>query len=365
MVRPSQRLYPAREVKPARPAATLLLLRDAPDGPEVLMTRRADAANFAAGAYVFPGGALDAADAGAHGITRHRAGQGGLALTQAVAAIRECFEEMGVLLAWRPDGTPADASDVAALDRVPPPGQSFASQCAARGLTLAADGLRHFARWIADPNNPKRFDTAFFVARMPGGQEPVADDREQFEPVWVRPAEALARHRAGRFFMIFPTIRTLELLAAHASVDEVLAACAAESPLWHNETRSATRAGEVVRLTSQDEGYGEVALIAPNGEAVPPLEFPVGQPVPLMKGVARRTAPDGTHTYEVEAGLARPVDLGGTAALLLEDDGVLITGPGVEPDAQLLALCRERGIEFVLPGRGHVRLVGERVDGVG
>jgi 8-oxo-dGTP pyrophosphatase MutT (NUDIX family) len=365
MVRPSQRLYPAREVKPARPAATMLLLRDSPEGPEVLMTRRADAANFAAGAYVFPGGALDAADVGAHAIARHRPGQHGLALTQAVAAIRECFEEMGVLLAYRADGAVADAADVALLDREPPAGESFASQCAARGLTLAADRLRHFARWIADPNNPKRFDTAFFVVRMPAGQVPVADDREQFEPVWVRPAEALARHRTGRFFMIFPTIRTLELLAAHASVDDVLAACAAESPRWHNETRSATRAGEVVRLTSQDEGYGEVALIAPHGEVVPPLEFPVGVPVPLLQGVSRLTAPDGTHHYEVEAGLARPVALNGAAALLLEEDGVLITGPGVEPDAALLALCRARGIEFVLPERGHVRMVRTRPDGVG
>ena len=209
MVRPSQLLHPQREPVPPRPAATVLLLRDAKDGVEVLMTRRSPTASFAPGAYVFPGGGIDAADAQAHAIAARRPGQEGQRLTQAIAAIRESFEELGVLLARHADGRPADAQDVAALDR----DQPLIEQCRARGLVLAADQVFVLAHWITDRDLPRRFDVPFLVARMPEGQSPVADEAEQFEPVWVRPADALARHAAGSFFMIFPTIRTLERLA--------------------------------------------------------------------------------------------------------------------------------------------------------
>jgi len=82
------------------------------------------------------------------------------------------------------------------------------------------------ARWITDRDLPKRFDVPFLVARVPPEQTPVADETEQFEPVWVRPADALARHQAGSFFMIYPTIITLERLQDLATVDAVLHACA-------------------------------------------------------------------------------------------------------------------------------------------
>lgn len=306
----------------------MLLLRDSAQGPEVLMTRRADRANFAAGAYVFPGGAIDANDHGAHAFAVHRPQQTGYLLTQAIAAIRESFEELGILLAWRPDGTLADARDVAALDRVVPQGGSFVAQCAARGLRLAADQLRHLARWIADPNNPRRFDTAFFVARMPENQIPVADDTEQFEPVWLRPGQALARHASGAFPMIFPTIRTLERLAAHASVASILGACAGEGPLTYNATRSGLRGGEVTRLTAGDEGYGDVALICPDGQSVPVLDWQCLQPVALTKNVMRLTAGvDG-------AGLANSYLVGDPSS------GYIVVDPGPE-DAMHLARLRQ------------------------
>ncbi|MFM8691662.1 MAG: NUDIX domain-containing protein, partial [Limnohabitans sp.] len=104
MVRPSQLLHAQREPAPLRPAATVLLLRDGPLGLEVLMTRRSMTASFAPGAYVFPGGGIDPADANAHPQASRRPGQSDLHLTQAIAAIRESFEELGVLLARRPDG---------------------------------------------------------------------------------------------------------------------------------------------------------------------------------------------------------------------------------------------------------------------
>src|SRR3954468_10024970 len=199
MVRPTQFLHAQREPATPRPAATVLLLRDTPQGPEVLMTRRSATASFAPGAYVFPGGAIDARDAQSHAVAARRPAQDDLRLTQAIAAIRESFEELGVLLARHADGRFADANDIAALDR----NQPFVAQCRARGLTLAADQAYVLAHWIADRDLSRRFDVPFLVARMPQGQEPVADETEQFEPVWVRPADALQRYAAKAFFMIF------------------------------------------------------------------------------------------------------------------------------------------------------------------
>jgi len=179
MPRSSQLLYPQREPAALLPAATVLLLRDdAQAGLQVLMTRRSPRASFAPGAYVFPGGGIDAADAGSHDLADHRPEQTGEVLTQAIAAIRESFEELGVLLARHGDGTWADEHDVAALDRKAP----FSSQCAARGLTLAADAMHLLAHWNTDRDLPRRFSVPFFVARMPPGQSPVADNAEQFAP---------------------------------------------------------------------------------------------------------------------------------------------------------------------------------------
>jgi glyoxylase-like metal-dependent hydrolase (beta-lactamase superfamily II)/8-oxo-dGTP pyrophosphatase MutT (NUDIX family) len=302
MVRPTQLLHPQREPVATRPAATVLLLRDTPQGPELLMTRRSATASFAPGAYVFPGGGIDAADAQAHGLAARRPTQGDLHLTQAIAAIRESFEELGVLLARHADGRLAGQADIDAMDRRQP----FAAQCQARGLTLAADQVFVLAHWITDRDLPRRFDVPFLVARMPGGQEPVADEAEQFEPVWVRPADALARHRAGSFFMIFPTIRTLERLQAFASVEAVLAACAGEQPLWTSCPRAGYLAGQDARYMEHDMPYGELELVSPDGQIVHHLDWQSERPVPLLRNVQRLTAANGgvmtgpgTNTYLV------------------------------------------------------------------
>ena len=307
MTRPSQLLHAQREPAPLRPAATVLLLRDGtgPDGQpgtEVLMTRRSMSASFAPGAYVFPGGGIDAADAAAHGLARHRPQQDGTALTQAVAAIRESFEELGILLAYHADGRMADAGTVAALDRNAP----LLDQCRAQGLQLAADQVFVLAHWITDRDLPRRFDVPFLVARMPAGQEPVADETEQFEPVWVRPADALARHAAGQFFMIFPTIRTLERLQTYPSVDAVLAACAHGVPLWTSCPRAGLLGGQDARYMEHESPYGELALVCPDGQIGHALDWQTERPVPLLKNVQRLTAPNpgvmtgpGTNSYLV------------------------------------------------------------------
>ena len=302
MVRPSQLLHPQREPAVPRPAATVLLLRDSAAGIEVLMTRRSSTASFAPGAYVFPGGGIDAADAAGHAIAARRPTQSDLHLTQAIAAIRESFEELGVLLARHADGRPAGADDIAAIDRHQP----FLAQCQASGLTLAADQVFVLAHWITDRDLPRRFDVPFLIARMPGSQQPVADEAEQFEPVWVRPADALARHQAGNFFMIFPTIRTLERLATFSTVEAALQACTSERPLWTSCPRAGLRNGADVRFMEHESPFGELAMVCPDGHVAHHLDWRTDQPVPLLKNVMRLTAPNpgvmtgpGTNSYLV------------------------------------------------------------------
>jgi glyoxylase-like metal-dependent hydrolase (beta-lactamase superfamily II)/8-oxo-dGTP pyrophosphatase MutT (NUDIX family) len=342
MVRATQLLHPQREPVATRPAATVLLMRDTPSGPEVLMTRRSATASFAPGAYVFPGGGIDAADAQAHALATRRPGQSDLHLTQAIAAIRESFEELGVLLARRVDGSPATHEDLAALDRHGP----FADQCSARGLRLAADQVFVLAHWITDRDLPRRFDVPFLVARMPAGQEPVADEAEQFEPVWVRPAEALARHKAGTFFMIFPTIRTLERLQAFATVEAVLAACAGEQPLWTSCPRAGLLAGQEARYMESEPAYGELALVCPDGQIVHPLDWQWERPVPLLKNLMRLTVANpgvmtgpGTNTYIV-----------GDAAT-----GYLVIDPGPRDPQHLQRLLQATGgdIRWIVCTHSH------------
>ena len=310
MTRPSQLLHPHREPVATRPAATVLLLRDTPDngGLEVLMTRRSGTASFAPGAYVFPGGGIDALDASpeTHATADRRPAQSDLHLTQAIAAIRESFEELGVLLA-RHTGGPrkglmADAHDIAAIDRHLP----FAAQCQARGLRLAADSVYLLAHWTGDRDLPRRFEVPFLVARMPEGQEPVADETEQFEPVWVRPADALARHEAGQFFMIYPTIRTLQRLAKFDATQAVLDAVAHEQPLWVSCPRAGLLGGTEARYMEDEMPFGELALVCPDGQIVHPLDWQTERAVPLLRNVQRLTAPNpgvmtgpGTNSYLV------------------------------------------------------------------
>ncbi|WP_012746027.1 MBL fold metallo-hydrolase [Variovorax paradoxus] len=350
MVRPTQQLHPAREPAPVRAAATVLLLRDSEAGIEALMTRRSGTASFAPGAYVFPGGQIDAADEAAARIAARRSTQSGLQLTQAIAAIREGFEELGVLLAHHADGRPVSAQDIASMNRSTASPVSFAEQCAARGLVLACDQVFSLAHWITDRDLPKRFDVPFLVARMPEGQVPTADESEQFEPCWVRPADALARHTAGSFFMIFPTVRTLQRLAAYANVDAVLQACApqggAEQPLWTSCPRAGLLRGQDARYMESDSPYGELALVCPDGQLLHALDWQSERAVPLLRNVQRLTAPNpgamtgpGTNSYIV-----------GDAAT-----GYLVIDPGPNDAAHIDRLWRatEGNIRMIVCTHSH------------
>jgi glyoxylase-like metal-dependent hydrolase (beta-lactamase superfamily II)/8-oxo-dGTP pyrophosphatase MutT (NUDIX family) len=373
MVRPTQLLHVQREPAVPRPAATVLLLRDSPPGIEVLMTRRSATASFAPGAYVFPGGGVDALDTAAHTQARRRPGQSDLHLTQAIAAIRESFEELGVLLARHVDGTPPAPQDIAALDRT----GAFAAQCAARGLVLAADEVFVLAHWTTDRDLPRRFDVPFLVARMPPGQIPVADDSEQFEPIWVRPLDALERHKAGNFFIIFPTIRTLQRLQAFANVDAVLQACAqTEQPLWTSCPRAGFLGGKEARYMEHEHPYGELQLVSPDGQILHHLDWQTERPVLLLKNVMRLTASNpgamtgpGTNSYlvgdpatgyiAIDPGPADAAHLerlwraaGGDIRMIVCTHSHLDHSPGAAP---LQAMCAQRPPILGLPSAPTAR----------
>ena len=350
----------------------MLLLRDSPGGVEVLMTRRAMTASFAPGAYVFPGGGVEDADTQCHAQSTRRAGQTDAHLTEAMAAIRESFEELGVLLARHADGRFASAADIAALDRHAP----LAAQCAARGLTLAGADVFVLAHWTTDRDLPRRFDVPFLVARVPDGQTPVADESEQFEPCWVSPQQALARHQAGDFFMIFPTIRTLERLQRFDTVDGVLAACAGEQPLWTSCPRAGWLGGQETRYMEHEAPYGELALVCPDGQIAHALDWQTTAPVRLLRNVMRLTAPNpgmmtgpGTNSYLVgdpttgytvidpgpddAAHLQRLYDAaGGQIHTIVCTHSHPDHSPGARP---LQALCGRRPPILGLPSGPHAR----------
>lgn len=228
---------------PVKPAATVMLVRDADEGVEVFMLRRALGAVFAGGMYVFPGGRVDDADHAdelepiCDGIDDSTASgvlqipRGGLAYW--VAAIRECFEEAGVLLARSLDGPIVRFDDEAIAERfnrarsaVHDGALSLSTLCAEERLMLTTAGIHYVSHWITPVGEARRFDTRFFVARAPQAQEPLHDDHETIESLWVRPADALDRFARGELGMFPPTVSNLEFLAPHATADEVIAAAA-------------------------------------------------------------------------------------------------------------------------------------------
>jgi 8-oxo-dGTP pyrophosphatase MutT (NUDIX family) len=217
----------------ARPASTILLLRDGSgaDAIEVFMMVRHYEIDFASGALVFPGGSVDAGDQDVIAQPDLYAGSGGLdaaTLNFRIAAIRETFEESGILLA-RPRGSDllidaARAGEIAASHRAPLcAGEvTFAQILVQHDLVLALDHLVPYAHWITPEKMPKRFDTWFFLAQAPKDQVGAHDGRESTDSIWVSPREALEGGESGRFKLPFPTTRNLIKLGKQPSVAAAL-----------------------------------------------------------------------------------------------------------------------------------------------
>jgi 8-oxo-dGTP pyrophosphatase MutT (NUDIX family) len=214
---------------PLRDAATVVVLRDGPEGgaPELLLLRRHGRSGFAARAWVFPGGTVDPADAelapsawsgvDPRALAPRFGRSAELALGLCVAAVRETFEEAGLLFA-RGEldiGDPEVVRHRRAGD--------FHRWLPAAGLVLDLGALTPFRRWLTPVPEPRRYDTIFFLARAPEGQIADHDRVEITESRWLTAADALAAHAAGELPLIFPTIVTLEELAALGSADAMLA----------------------------------------------------------------------------------------------------------------------------------------------
>jgi 8-oxo-dGTP pyrophosphatase MutT (NUDIX family) len=274
---------PLRDGPTPLPAATVVLLRDGEGGLEVFLLQRHKATAFMGGAYVFPGGKLDPADAdpalralcsgpddealrAALGPTETLDATTARALH--IAAVRETFEEAGVLLGPQP-GSHADLAEARARLHA---GEPFARVVSALGATLDLGRLCPLSRWVTPAVERRRFDARFFLASVDTSQVATADVHETVAELWARPADAIAKHLAGAIDLPPPTLRTLELLVPHRSAAEALAEAAARPvPL----VRPVFRA--------PDSGW----LLALPGDPEHP------EPEPVLEGPTRFVCRDG------------------------------------------------------------------------
>lgn len=263
--------------KPAVPrkAATVMLLRDGADGMEVFMIVRHQNSDVHAGALVFPGGRIEdedydlAADAAVFPLLPDVD-----AATAAlrVAAVRETFEECGVLLA-RARGDQAlvsaarlrdiEATHRAAMTRGE---RSFGAILATENLVLASESMAYFANWITPERSAKRFDTHFFLAGAPPDQVALHDGHEAVDSVWITPATALERARAGIYQLRFPTQMNLQKLGRSAlSVSAMDAAKASRVVTVMSKQEKSSDGRRMLRLPLE-AGYG--------GELFEPFDLP-------------------------------------------------------------------------------------------
>ncbi|WP_052213667.1 NUDIX domain-containing protein [Belnapia sp. F-4-1] len=242
---------------PPRPAATVLLLRDGASGPELFMVVRHREIEFAAGALVFPGGRVEAADAelaAALGSTDPLA-------AYRVAAIREAFEESGLLLARTESGTALDPAQGAAIalahrDALNAGSRGFAALLQAEGLRPDIECLVPFAHWVTPADLSKRFDTHFFLAPAPSGHEATHDGHEAVDSIWISPAQALAEAEAGERTLLFPTRLNLLRLAEAASLGDALSRAAARPVVTVQPVMEVDAEGRKMLRIPVEAGYG-------------------------------------------------------------------------------------------------------------
>jgi len=248
-----------------RNAATVMLLRPCtPDGVEVLMLRRTAAMKFAPGAYVFPGGSVDEADFSAEigwlgpspadfgarlGCSAELAG------ALVCAAVRETFEESGVLLAGTPDGLAVGLADPSwEADRMALTAGTLTlpGLLAKHGLAVRADLLVPWTRWITPEAEPRRFDTWFFAAALPAGQEATGHLAEADKTAWLRPADAISAARAGTISLLPPTAATLNEFTKCGDLADILGRRRTVAPV---QPRMVVEDGEAWLLIPDEVGY--------------------------------------------------------------------------------------------------------------
>ena len=258
-----------------RPAATVMLIRDRQAGGlEVFLMRRHPKSAFMGGAHVFPGGKVDAADGGPEIAARLDLPEGDLpegehGAASRVAAIRETWEECGVLLVH---GGPPDAT----LLEGPP---DLARLLDGTALRLAGDALQYVACWVTPEQEPRRYDARFYLARAPAGQRAVHTDVETTSGGWFEPGEAVGAMHRGEVFLAPPTLRNLEILAEAADVDDAMA-------------RARTSPKPVVRPELRLED-GCAVILLPGDPELGPAEGPfVPGPTKMVLRAGRWIYPD-------------------------------------------------------------------------
>lgn len=253
-----------------RPAAAIVLLRERPQGGiETFMVRRHVRSEFVPDVYVFPGGSVKAGDHEAEAApdlclppTGNHLGETTLGAGLRAAAIRELFEEAGVLLAGR-DGQllALSGEDVARFAeyrrRLQQNEATLAAIAQAEGLTLATHRLTYFAHWITPSVMPKRFDTFFFIAAAPGDQQAAHDQLETTAGAWIAPKDALAHSQQGDFPLVFATVHQLEALSVFESIADAEARLR-DQPVPVIMPRAALRDGGVVIRLPGEPGYDDL-----------------------------------------------------------------------------------------------------------
>jgi glyoxylase-like metal-dependent hydrolase (beta-lactamase superfamily II)/8-oxo-dGTP pyrophosphatase MutT (NUDIX family) len=324
-----------------RPAATLILLRDSPEGPQVLMMQRAKASVFLGGAYVFPGGSLDTLDAHEKVLARVRGAADDLNAYR-VAAVRECFEESGVLLVQDAAGreiSPRRAESLLAHRK-----SAFADLLENEDLYVPGDALALYGHWITAPGAPRRFDARFFLAIAPAGQEGSHDENEAVHQIWVTPREALARAEKKEIELVFATRTTLTHLTTFKSAAEAFAYAHGLKEVETNRACWAQGKDGAKLFRRADAAYFEIHWADPDETGQSTYDLAPGVPKKLDRHVTRLIAPNpgmmtgpGTNTYLVgdEAGLA-----------------VIDPGPAIE--AHLAAILEFRNIKWILCTHTHM-----------
>ncbi len=256
-----------------RPAATIVLTRPGPGALEVLLLKRSRSAGFVPGAYVFPGGRVDRedasdallarvdglspADASARLALDDRADPPAVAYY--LAAIREAFEETGILVGHRADGSPAPnaaghAETLQCRGDLLADDSSLSEVLDRLGCRLDGEKVEYIAHWITPKVEPRRYDTRFFLAAVPEGTQPEVHTAEISDSVWTTPQAALDGNAEGSFPMIFPTIKTLEDLSVFATPSDALEAYQSRSVRTILPTLVRIQGGVGIKIPEAGEG---------------------------------------------------------------------------------------------------------------
>jgi glyoxylase-like metal-dependent hydrolase (beta-lactamase superfamily II)/8-oxo-dGTP pyrophosphatase MutT (NUDIX family) len=326
-----------------RPAATLILLRG---GLEVLMLQRTQSAAFLGGAYVFPGGSLDPEDDSADrvvGLTEAQANErlklasGGIAYY--VAAIRECFEEAGILLVLDRKGRQISADRAQSLMHWR--NKPFREMLEAEDLYVPVGELGYYGHWITAPGRSRRFDARFFVALAPEGQQGSHDAAETVHDVWIAPREALERGARGEIELVNATQTSLKDLSRFSDARAAFAYARALPEI--DENRACWAQGkEGPKIFRRGEApYFEIHWSDPEETGATTYDLVTGEPKRLDRWVTRLIAPNpglmtgpGTNTYIV--------------------NGVAVIDPGPAIDSHIERILEFKNIKWILCTHTHL-----------